>query len=93
MEVKYYTPVITVFEEDGATPDWEGNRRLHRFLLEGGVDGLVLMGSAGEFYTMSLETQKEMIDFAARTLPAGTEVMALPMVPLPSWPFWLAPQA
>ncbi len=75
MEVKYYTPVITVFEEDGATPDWEGNRRLHRFLLEGGVDGLVLMGSTGEFYTMSLETQKEMIDFAARTLPAGTEVM------------------
>lgn len=75
MEVKYYTPVITAFQEDGATPDWEGNRRLHRFLLEGGVDGLVLMGSTGEFYAMSLETQKAVVDFAARTLPAGTEVI------------------
>lgn len=75
MEAKYLTPVITVWQPDGSTPDWDGNRRLYDFLLSGGVDGLVLMGSTGEFYTMSLETQKQMVDFAAQTLAGKTEVL------------------
>lgn len=75
MEIKYLTPVVTIWQPGGAVPDWEGNRRLHDFLLSGGVDGLVLMGSTGEFYTMSLETQKQMVDFAAQTLAGRTELL------------------
>lgn len=74
MNIQYLTPVLTIFQEDGKTPDLEGNRKLHDFLIRGGVDGLVLMGSTGEFYTMSMETQKQMIDLAADTLKDRTRV-------------------
>lgn len=73
-EVQFLTPVVTIFENDGRTPDWEGNRKVHDFLIRGGVDGLVLMGSTGEFFSMSMDTQKAFIDFAAKTLTGRTRV-------------------
>lgn len=74
MNVQFLTPVVTIFEKDGKTPDWEGNRRVHDFLIQGGVDGLVLMGSTGEFFSMSMEVQKSFIDFAADTLKSRTRI-------------------
>lgn len=74
MNVQFLTPVVTIFQNDGVTIDWEANRRIHDFLIANGVDGLVLMGSTGEFFTMSLETQKAFVDFAAETLIGRTRV-------------------
>lgn len=74
MNLQYLTPVLTIFQKDGKTLDPEGNQKLHDYLIQGGVDGLVLMGSTGEFYTMTMETQKQMIDLAARTLKDRTRV-------------------
>lgn len=74
MNVQFLTPVVTIFRDDGVTIDWEANRRVHDFLIANGVDGLVLMGSTGEFFTMSLETQKAFVDFAAETLIGRTRV-------------------
>lgn len=74
MKIQYLTPVVTIFEKDGVTPDWEANGRVHDFIIENGIDGLVLMGSTGEFFAMSMETQKAYIDFAARTLTGRTRV-------------------
>ena len=74
MKAQFLTPVVTIFQNDGKTLDLEGNRRVHNFLIENGVDGLVLMGSTGEFFSMSLETQKAFVDFIAETLRGRTRI-------------------
>ena len=71
----YYAPVATIFRPDGITPDWEGNQILWDFVISHGVDGIVLMGSTGEFFSMTLDTQKSIIDFAARTLLGRTKII------------------
>lgn len=74
MKAQFLTPVVTVFENDGITPSWEETAKVHDFLIENGMDGLVLMGSTGEFFSMSMETQKAYIDFAAKTLTGRTRI-------------------
>ena len=75
MNARYLAPIITAFHENGVTPDWEGNRQLYEFLVSRGISGVVLMGSTGEFYSMTLETQKAILDFAAENLLGRTEVI------------------
>lgn len=64
MKAQYLTPVVTIFNQDGSV-DVEGNKKVYEFLIEGGVDGLVIMGSTGEFFAMTMEQQKQVIDIAA----------------------------
>ena len=45
---KIVTPVVTVFDEK-EKPDYEGNKKVIDFLIEGGVDGILVLGSSGEF--------------------------------------------
>ena len=80
MKAQFLTPVVTVFENDGITPSWEETAKVHDFLIENGMDGLVLMGSTGEFFSMSMETQKAYIDFAAKTLTGRTASLSEPPV-------------
>lgn len=60
----YHTPVVTAFEEDGSL-DVQGNKNVYDYLIEGGVDGIVLLGSTGEFFSMTMEQKKELIQIAA----------------------------
>lgn len=64
MKAQFLTPAISVFHSDG-TLDLEGNQKVYDYLLSSGIDGLVLMGSTGEFFSMTMEMQKQLIDFAA----------------------------
>lgn len=64
MKAQYLTPVVTVFKQDGSV-DSEGNKKVYDYLINGGVDGLVVMGSTGEFFAMTLAQQKQVIDTAA----------------------------
>ena len=45
---KIVTPVVTVFDEN-EKPDYEGNKKVIDFLIERGVDGILVLGSSGEF--------------------------------------------
>lgn len=74
MKSQFLTPVVTIFRDDGKTLDPEGNRKVHEFLISNGVDGLVLMGSTGEFFSMSLQTQMEFVDFIAETIKGRTRI-------------------
>jgi 4-hydroxy-tetrahydrodipicolinate synthase len=51
---------LTPFKEDG-TLDEESIRRHVEYMIEGGVDGLIPLGSGGEFYSLTLEEQIEYI--------------------------------
>jgi 4-hydroxy-tetrahydrodipicolinate synthase len=56
---KIITPVITVFDEH-EKPDYEANKKVIDFLVQGGVDGILVLGSTGEFTGL---TKKEKSDF------------------------------
>ena len=73
MKAQYLTPVVTVLKEDG-TPDLEGNKRVYDHLIKGGVSGLVIMGSTGEFFSMTMEDQKQLIDLAADYVKGRTRI-------------------
>lgn len=61
MKAQFLTPVVTIFDETGKL-DIEGNKKVYDHLMDGGVDGLVIMGSTGEFFNMTMDMQKELID-------------------------------
>ena len=48
-----YTVTITPFTEDGGAIDLDANRRFIDWQLESGVPGLIILGSTGEFLTVS----------------------------------------
>lgn len=54
MNAEYICPVVTAFHGDGSV-DMEAMKALFDHLIEGGLDGIAIMGSSGEFYSMTLE--------------------------------------
>lgn len=47
-------PVVTVFDEN-EKPDFEQNKKVIDFLVEAGVDGILVLGSTGEFTVLDYE--------------------------------------
>lgn len=62
-KAEYFSPVVTIFDQDGNV-DASGNKLVYEHLIKGGVDGIVVMGSSGEFFAMSMEQRKQLIDIA-----------------------------
>lgn len=73
-KVKFYTPVITAFDETGNL-DIEGNKNVFDHLIAGGVDGVVVMGSTGEFFSMTDQQKKDLIDLAVSHIAGRVEVI------------------
>src|SRR5699024_363225 len=55
-------PVSTIFDEEKKF-DEKGMAELINYLIEGGVHGLLFLGSGGEFSQMSFNQRKEVADF------------------------------
>ena len=73
-KVKFYTPVVTAFDENGAL-DIQGNINIFDHLIAGGVDGVVVMGSTGEFFSMTTGQKKALIDLSVKHLAGKVEVI------------------
>lgn len=56
------TPAITVFDESKEI-DYKGNREHIEALIDAGVNGILFLGSIGEFFSMTKEEKKEYISF------------------------------
>lgn len=56
-----WAAVITVFREDESL-DLESTRRFVNFLIENGIEGLVVCGGTGEAVAMSMDEQKKVIE-------------------------------
>lgn len=72
---QFLTPVITVFQKDSNNIDIPGCRRVYDRLVENGVSGLVFMGSTGEFFSMNMDMQKQVIDLATEYAARGVRVL------------------
>lgn len=70
---QFLTPVVTAFDYEGKL-DHQANRNIYDFLIDGGVDGLVVMGSTGEFFAMEDAQKKELIDLVVRHVHGRTKV-------------------
>jgi len=73
-EAKFYCPVLTIFNDDGSL-NLEQNRALWDHLIVGGIDGIVLMGSTGEFFAMTDAQKRELIDAATSYLKGRTKLI------------------
>lgn len=74
MKAQYICPAITVFCKDGSI-DREGNGKLYDFLINSGISGILVMGSAGEFFGMTMEQRKELVKFAVEYISGRTKVL------------------
>lgn len=62
-KAEYLTPVITAFDKQGNIDD-QANKAVYDYLIHSGMDGIVVMGSTGEFFAMTIEQRKHLIDLA-----------------------------
>lgn len=63
-KAEFIVPVVTVFDERGEI-DLDANVRVWEELIERGVDGILLSGSNGEFFTLSGEERARLTEAAA----------------------------
>ena len=61
MKAKIYTPVVTIFNKDGSI-NLNGNIRVMEHLIHGGVDGIVPLGSTGEYPSLSVTAKMNYLD-------------------------------
>lgn len=73
-KAKFYTPVITAFDEQGNL-DIQGNKNVFDHLIAGGIDGIVVMGSTGEFFAMTDAQKRELIDLVISYVAGRVEVI------------------
>lgn len=72
-KAKFLTPVVTVFNEN-RTLDIKSNEKLWDYLIEGGIDGIVLLGSTGEFFFMNMGEKKALISLATEYINKRTKL-------------------
>lgn len=63
MKAEYITPAVTLFKEDGK-PDFGSLKKLYNHLIDGGISGILVLGSIGEFFAIAKEDKKDIIRFA-----------------------------
>lgn len=74
MKAYIYTPTVTIFNDLGKI-DYEGNNKVIEHLIKGGVDGLVPLGSTGEFTTLTLDEKKDFLKFYVEKVNGRVEIL------------------
>ena len=70
-----YTVLITPFTADGAQVDLPALRRLVEFQIAEGIDGLIPLGSTGEFLSVSREERLAIVECVVRTVAGRVPVL------------------
>ena len=68
------TPVVTILDENKAI-DFEGNTRVIEYLIEGGVDGLLILGSIGEFFAIALLEKEAYVKHVIKVVDGRVPVL------------------
>jgi 4-hydroxy-tetrahydrodipicolinate synthase len=69
-----FTPAITIFDHNGRL-DLAGNEKAINRLVEQGVNGILFLGSIGEFFTLTLAEKQALINLAVRTVAKRASVL------------------
>ncbi len=70
-----YTVCVTPFSEDGSRIDTEALRRFLSWQLAVGVPGVIVLGTTGEFLTVSDDEREELVDAAVRHVAGRVPVL------------------
>jgi 2-dehydro-3-deoxy-D-pentonate aldolase len=62
-----FSPVITILDQEGKI-DFKGMQEHIDHLINHGLDGLLFLGSMGEFFALSVEEKKEFIIFSIQAV-------------------------
>ncbi|MBP2664880.1 MAG: yagE [Firmicutes bacterium] len=68
------SPIITILDEQGRI-DFKGNETHINRLIDNGINGILFLGSIGEFFALSMEEKKEFIKFAIKTVNKRVPVL------------------
>ena len=74
MAYEILTPVVTIFDKN-SNIDYNSNKNVIEYLIENGIDGIVPLGSTGEFASMSLEKKKEFVSFYVTEVDNRVSIM------------------
>ncbi len=74
MKAEIMTPALTIFNNDGSI-DYQGNQKLIRHLIDNRVDGIVPLGSTGEFTSLSFQEKKDFLDFYLSEIDGSVKVL------------------
>lgn len=69
-----YTPSVTLLTESGEI-DYSGMQKHIDTLISGGVNGILFLGSIGEFYAFTLQEKKALINFAVKAVDNRVNVI------------------
>jgi 4-hydroxy-tetrahydrodipicolinate synthase len=70
-----YTVCVTPFSEDGSRIDTGALQRFLSWQLEAGVPGVIILGTTGEFLTVSDEERAELVDTAVKHVAGRVPVL------------------
>lgn len=68
------TPSITVFDENKKL-NYPANQEHINYLIDSGINGILFLGSIGEFFAMEKEEKKEFISFATESVQKRVPVL------------------
>lgn len=60
MQAKYISPVVSALDNEG-NYDFKANEKIFEFIIGKGINGIVLLGSSGEFFAFDMDTKKKII--------------------------------
>lgn len=60
MQAKYISPVVSAIDNEG-NYDFKANEIIFEFIIGKGINGIVLLGSSGEFFAFDMDTKKKII--------------------------------
>lgn len=72
--INYITPAVTPLLPEGGV-DLASCGKLYDHLIEGGVDGILILGSIGEFFGVTGEQKKELIKYAVKSVNKRVELI------------------
>lgn len=72
--MNYITPAVTPLMPDGEI-DFQSCEKLYNHLINGGVDGILILGSIGEFFGQTMEQKRELIKFAVDCVAKRVELI------------------
>lgn len=67
MKSSYITPAVTLFDASGRF-DLDGQAALYEHLIQNHMDGILVLGSIGEFFSLSLEEKRKLASFAIHSI-------------------------